>query len=459
MAIARIIPRSVLADQVKERLLEGILNGHYATGLADRRDPGRPRARDQPGAGARGAARARGARRRRDHAVPRSAGSAARRAARSSRRTRSARRWRSLAARLAVPRLTDADVDGARRLSRGDAGGGARRRRSRRGRGRRPLPRPDRRAGRQRHARAGLAARSSRSRGPTSRSSFPARTRSGRPTSTRRSSAAIERRDTEAVVDALERHFDEVRDNMASRWPDDAPTPRPIHRTTRGTHDHDPATVRGAVGGPGAAPHRRARRRAARARPRRHELPQLPPRRRADLARGHASPSPTSSGSGTRDKGIAYDGRRMTFSGPWPAGPIQKVVVTMLALRMEAVGLHPFHASAVRYRDRDGPVPRRRVEPRQVDGPDRGLPARRAAGLDRDDRHRRDRRRRVGSKEPFLKKRTEGTERADKAAPERGVEKFFGTMPTLGAVHRAEQRRPRHRPRDRWQLRRLVAPR
>ena len=52
------------------------------------------------------------------------------------------------------------------------------------------------------------------------------------------------------------------------------------------------------------------------------------------------------------EKGIAYDGRQMTFLGTWPAGPIQKVVVTMLALRMEAVGLHPFHASAVRYRDR-----------------------------------------------------------------------------------------------------------
>ena len=42
----------------------------------------------------------------------------------------------------------------------------------------------------------------------------------------------------------------------------------------------------------------------------------------------------------------------MTFTGPWPAGPIQKVVVALLALRMEAAGLHPFHASAVRYRDR-----------------------------------------------------------------------------------------------------------
>jgi len=50
------------------------------------------------------------------------------------------------------------------------------------------------------------------------------------------------------------------------------------------------------------------------------------------------------------EKAISYDGHTMTFTGPWPAGPIQKVVVTMLALRMEAVGLHPFHAAAVRYR-------------------------------------------------------------------------------------------------------------
>ena len=52
------------------------------------------------------------------------------------------------------------------------------------------------------------------------------------------------------------------------------------------------------------------------------------------------------------ERSIAYDGRAMHFTGPWPAGPIQKVVVTMLALRMESVGLHPFHASAVRYRDK-----------------------------------------------------------------------------------------------------------
>ena len=52
------------------------------------------------------------------------------------------------------------------------------------------------------------------------------------------------------------------------------------------------------------------------------------------------------------EKSIAYDGRRMTFRGDWASGPIQKVVVTMLALRLEENGLHPFHASAVRYRDK-----------------------------------------------------------------------------------------------------------
>jgi hypothetical protein len=38
----------------------------------------------------------------------------------------------------------------------------------------------------------------------------------------------------------------------------------------------------------------------------------------------------------------------------------------------------------------------------------------------------------MGSVEPFLVRRTEGTERSDKAAPNRGVEKFWGTMPTWG---------------------------
>jgi hypothetical protein len=130
------------------------------------------------------------------------------------------------------------------------------------------------------------------------------------------------------------------------------------------------------------------------------------------------------------DKAIAYDGRRMTFTGSWPAGPLQKVVVAMLALRMEAAGLHPFHASAVRYLDRTimflggesnhgksmGQIEacRRRgllvsTETTVVD--DVGTAV-------------------MGSTDVFIKKRAEGTERADKAAPNRGVEIFFGDMPS-----------------------------
>jgi DNA-binding GntR family transcriptional regulator len=35
---------------------------------------------------------------------------------------------------------------------------------------------------------------------------------------------ALRSRDADAVVDALRHHFDEVRNNMADRWPDDEPT-------------------------------------------------------------------------------------------------------------------------------------------------------------------------------------------------------------------------------------------
>jgi hypothetical protein len=129
-------------------------------------------------------------------------------------------------------------------------------------------------------------------------------------------------------------------------------------------------------------------------------------------------------------KAIAYDGHRMTFEGPWPAGPIQKVVVAMLALRMESVGLHPFHASAVRYRDRTilflGGESNHGKSMGQIEACRRGalLVSTETTVIDESGRAV------VGSKAPFIKRRTEGTERADKAAPDRGVEKFFGTMPT-----------------------------
>ena len=130
------------------------------------------------------------------------------------------------------------------------------------------------------------------------------------------------------------------------------------------------------------------------------------------------------------EKSIEYDGRWMTFRGDWASGPIQKVVVTMLALRLEEKGLHPFHASAVRYRDRTvlflGGESNHGKSMGQIEACRRGalLVSTETTVIDEEGR--------VidGSKHPFLKKRNVGTERADKAAPERGVEKFFGGMPT-----------------------------
>jgi hypothetical protein len=130
------------------------------------------------------------------------------------------------------------------------------------------------------------------------------------------------------------------------------------------------------------------------------------------------------------DKAIAYDGRVMHFAGPWPAGPIQKVIVTMLALRMEAVGLHPFHSSAVQYRGQTvlflGGESNHGKSMGQIETCRRGglLVSTETTVIDEAGVAI------MGSKSVFLKKRTEGTERADKAAPERGVEKFFGAMPT-----------------------------
>jgi hypothetical protein len=127
---------------------------------------------------------------------------------------------------------------------------------------------------------------------------------------------------------------------------------------------------------------------------------------------------------------VAYDGRRLTFTGPWPAGPIQKAVVAMLALRLEATGLHPFHASAVRYRDRTilflSGEANHGKSMGQIEACRRGalLVSTETTVIDDGGTVV------MGSKEPFLKRRTQGTERADKAAPEAKVAKFFGEMPT-----------------------------
>ncbi len=127
---------------------------------------------------------------------------------------------------------------------------------------------------------------------------------------------------------------------------------------------------------------------------------------------------------------VEYENGVMTFNGEWAPGPLQKVVVAVLALKMEAAGLHPFHASAVRYRDQTivflGGESNHGKSMGQIEACRRGglLVSTETTVIDEDGRAV------MGSKDVFLKKRAKGTERADKAAPNKGVEKFFGEMPT-----------------------------
>lgn len=127
---------------------------------------------------------------------------------------------------------------------------------------------------------------------------------------------------------------------------------------------------------------------------------------------------------------VSYDGRAMTFRGEWASGPLQKAAVAMLALRLEERGLHPFHSSAVRYRDRTvvflGGESNHGKSMAQIEACRRGgqLVSTETTVINDSGVAV------MGSQAVFIKKRAKGTERADKAAPDRGVEKFFGSMPS-----------------------------
>ena len=137
------------------------------------------------------------------------------------------------------------------------------------------------------------------------------------------------------------------------------------------------------------------------------------------------------------EKSVFYDSAEsvITFTGPWEEGPIQKVIVAMLALRLEAKAWHPFHASAVRYHDKTilflGGESNHGKSMGQLEANQRGglLVSTETTVIDEDGVVR------MGSQDVYLKKRAKGTERADKAAPNVGVAKFFGKMPTWQVFH------------------------
>ena len=219
MAVAGVLSRSVLADQVKDRLLEGILSGHYppdsrivetqvARELGTSQAPVREALRGLEALGVVEIAPFRGARVRRP----------SRREIIEAYVVRST--LEGLAARLAVPRLTDADLaelaghlEAMQAAARDDDGHG--------------VAEADARF----HGRIvelagnGTLLRVWHSLEPFSRTYITLVVPGADPQWSADLHgpilAALERRDAEAVVAALGRHFDEVSDNMARRWPDD----------------------------------------------------------------------------------------------------------------------------------------------------------------------------------------------------------------------------------------------
>lgn len=219
MAIARALSRSVLADQVKDRILEGILNGRHPPGsriietnvareLGTSQAPVREALRGLEALGVVEITPFRGARVRRP----------------SKREIIEAYAVRStleaLGARLAVPRMTDADiaelaghVEAMRAAARNDDG--------------HSVAEADARF----HGRIveladnGTLEKVWRSLEPFSRTYITLVVPGADPHWSANLHApimaAIERRDTEEVVNALQWHFDEASDNMARRWPDD----------------------------------------------------------------------------------------------------------------------------------------------------------------------------------------------------------------------------------------------
>lgn len=134
-------------------------------------------------------------------------------------------------------------------------------------------------------------------------------------------------------------------------------------------------------------------------------------------------------------KTIGYEGGVLTLAGEWYQGELQKVVVAVLALAMEAEGHHPFHSSAVRMGDKTvmfmGGESNHGKSMCQIEACRRGGLLVSTETTVTDERGWAV----MGSKSVFLKKRAKGTERADKASPERGVALFFGDMPAMEEYH------------------------
>jgi hypothetical protein len=130
-------------------------------------------------------------------------------------------------------------------------------------------------------------------------------------------------------------------------------------------------------------------------------------------------------------KNICYSEGTLKLDGGWYAGEIQKILVSMLAMRLEETGLHPFHASAVRYKDKTvmfmGGESNHGKTMCQLEGCRRGglNISTETTVLDELGWVA------MGSLNVFLVQRARGTERSDLANQDEGVTKLFGKAPEV----------------------------
>jgi len=130
-------------------------------------------------------------------------------------------------------------------------------------------------------------------------------------------------------------------------------------------------------------------------------------------------------------KDIRYTHGTLELDGEWYSGEIQKILVSMLAMRLEETGLHPFHASAVRYHGKTimfmGGESNHGKTMCQLEGCRRGglNISTETTVLDESGWVA------MGSLNVYLVQRAKGTERSDLADQDEGVTKLFGKAPEV----------------------------
>jgi hypothetical protein len=141
-------------------------------------------------------------------------------------------------------------------------------------------------------------------------------------------------------------------------------------------------------------------------------------------------------------KTIAFENDQMCLSGDWAQGELQRVLVTLLARRIEENGAYLFHSSCVRYRDNTilfmGGESNNGKTMAQIEARFRGgaFIATETTVVDAKSEQII-----AGSQEVFLVKRAKGTERADKPNQHVGIQKLFGgELPDLTVFYRQPTR-------------------